>query len=65
VNSHAFILLSFSQKIRKSEERNKDVKFSSKEQNDLIASICYMTPGTAKICQLLQATQSGSIVTQI
>jgi hypothetical protein len=55
LNSRAFILLSFSQKIKKYEECNSNVKIASRRPNDFIASVCFMTPGTAKICQVLQA----------
>jgi hypothetical protein len=55
LNSHAFIFLSFGQKVRKSEECNKDVKFASREPDGFIASNCFMALETAKICQMLQA----------
>jgi hypothetical protein len=55
LDSHAFIFLSFSQKIRKAEERNKDVKLANREPSDFIASNCFMAPGTAKICKVLEA----------
>jgi hypothetical protein len=45
--------MSFTQKIQKCEECNKDVKTASREPNDFIASNCFMAPGTAKICQVL------------
>jgi hypothetical protein len=49
------IFLSFSEKIRKSEECNRDVTLASREPNDLIASSCFMAPESVKMCQMLQA----------
>jgi hypothetical protein len=52
LNCSTFLSVTFSQKTQISEE---DVKLSSREINGFIASKCFMTPGTAKICQELQA----------
>jgi hypothetical protein len=55
LNSHAFIYLSFSQKIQKSVGCNKDLKLASREPNGFIAPSCFMAPENIKICQILQA----------
>jgi hypothetical protein len=55
LNSHAFIFLSFSQKIRKSVGCNKDLKLATREANGFIASSCFMAPENTKIYQILQA----------
>jgi hypothetical protein len=55
LNSHAFIFLSFNQKIRKSVGCNKDVKLASREPNGFIASSHFMAQDMAKMYQILQA----------